>query len=120
MAQPESKMAQLGSKVEPEMRKVTKVKLLKKHSFLHCFGPPSRPKTTPRGPQMVHVDPRGRQDDPGDLPEGSRELQEAPFDPPEAAKGSPSDAQEGSMMAQLGSKVGPEMRKVAKVKLFKK
>ena len=89
MAQEGSKMAQQGSKVGPEMRKVTKVKLLKNHWFLHCFEPPGRLKMTPRGPQMAHVDPRGRQDDPGDLPEGSRELQEAPLDPPEATKGSP-------------------------------
>ena len=50
---------------------------------------PKQVTMAPGGPQMAHVDPRGRQDDAGDLPEGSRELQEAPLDPPEAAKESP-------------------------------
>ena len=59
MAQVGSKMAQVGSKVGPEMRKVAKVKLSKNHLFLQCFGPPGRLKMTPRGPQMAHLDPRG-------------------------------------------------------------
>ena len=67
-------MAQVGSKVGPEMRKVAKVKLLKNHWFLQCFGPPGRPKMTPRGTQMAHLDPRGRQDDPGDLSNGPGDL----------------------------------------------
>ena len=62
--QERSKMAQVGSKVGPEMRKVAKVKLLKNHWFLLCFGPPGRPKMTPREPQMAHLDPRGRQERP--------------------------------------------------------
>ena len=63
-AQEGSKMAQVGSKVGPEMRKVAKVKLLKNHWFLLCLGPPGRLKMTPRGPQMAHLDPRGRQEGP--------------------------------------------------------
>ena len=39
-------------------------KWLKNHWFLSCFGPPGRPKMTPRGPQMAHLDPRGRQEGP--------------------------------------------------------
>ena len=74
MAQEGSKMAQVGPKVGPEMRKVAEVKLLKNHWFLLCFGPPGRPKTTPGGPQMPHLDPRGRQDDPGDLSNGPGDL----------------------------------------------
>ena len=88
----------------------------------------------PGGPAPAHSAPKMA---PSDLPKGSRELQEAPLDPPEATKGSlrtprgaqetpketqedPKMAQEGSKMAQVGSKVGPEMRKVAKVNLLKK
>ena len=74
---------------------------------------------------------------PSDLPEGSRGLQEAPLDPPEAAKGTPLGRpgrpkrrprgpkmgprwpKRGFKMAQVGCKMGPEMRKVAKVKLLK-
>ena len=74
MAQEGSKTAQVESKVGPEMRKVSKVKLLKNHLFLKCFGPPGRPKMTPRGSQMVHLDPRGRQDDPDDLSNGPGDL----------------------------------------------
>ena len=59
-----SKMVQVGSKVGPEMRKVAKVKLSKNHLFLQCFGSPGRLKMTPRGPQMGHLDPRGRQEGP--------------------------------------------------------
>ena len=67
-------MAQVGSKVGPEMRKVAKVKLLKNNWLYMLFGPPGRPKMTPRGPQMAHLDPRGRQDDPGDLSNGPGDL----------------------------------------------
>ena len=81
----------------------------------------------PAGPAPAHSDPEMA---PRDLPEGSRQLQEVPLDPPEAPKGSPWDAQRSPRdaqggprgrqeMAQVGSKVGPEMRKVAKVKLSK-
>ena len=74
-------MVQVGSKMAPEMRKVAKVKLLKNHWFLKCFGPPGGLKMTPGGPQMGHLDPRGRQegpkgrqDGPGDLSDGQGDL----------------------------------------------
>ena len=63
-AQERSKMGQVESKVGPEMRKVAKMKLLKNHWFLLCFGPSGRLKMTPGGPQMGHEDPRGRQEGP--------------------------------------------------------
>ena len=99
MAQDRSKMAQVGSKVGLQIRKVAKVKLLKNCWFLQCFGPPGGLKMTPGGPQMSqlagHLDgclviweSLGVTWGSGDLPEGSRGLQEAPLDPPEAAKGS--------------------------------
>ena len=56
MAQERSKIAQVGYKVGPEIRKVAKVKLFKNHSFLHCLGPPGRLKMDPRGSQMAHLD----------------------------------------------------------------
>ena len=64
MAQERSKGDQVESKVGPEMRKVANVKLIKNHWFLLCFGHPGRLKMTPRGPQMGHLDPRGRQEGP--------------------------------------------------------
>ena len=51
----------------------------------------------PGGPAPAHSVPKMDQ---SDLPEGSRGLQEAPLDPPEAVKGSPLDAQEGLREAQ--------------------
>ena len=60
---------------------------------------PWTPQRPPRGPLRT-----------------SRKAQETPKGAQEGAK----MAQERSNMAQVGSKVGPEMRKVAKVKLLKK
>ena len=49
-------------------------------------GAPKWPRTAPGTHAPAYSAPEM---DPSDLPKGSRELQEAPLDPPEAAKGSP-------------------------------
>ena len=50
------------------------------------LGAPKWPMTAPGGPAPAHSAPKMAQ---SDLPEGPRGLQEAPLDPPEAAKGTP-------------------------------
>ena len=50
------------------------------------LGAPKWPMTAPGGPAPAHSAPKMA---PSDLPEGSRELQEGPLDPAEAAKGVP-------------------------------